>query len=235
MNALKPLRQFVAPELNFLYTIPPTSRPGGVDCGWFSREHALHAFFVARMLGASAELRSGDFAVLSRAVPPLTSLDTGVSHGWCAIDNAVPVDLGMNFALFPHAPQLRMPVVGEGSNGGWQIRYALDDTVLDGKVQNTNEIIFIERKRHSESPLELLEDPFRFLPPPQIGDRQSWHSLYGPDFYAKISLHCHRCATDETVSVRRRFTRAQAAGWIAANYPAPEQRIREILAQRAGS
>jgi hypothetical protein len=230
MNALKPLRQIVAPELNFLYTMPPTPRPdGGVECGWFSREHALHAFFVARLLGATAELRSGDFAVLSRAVPPLTTLETGIAHGWCAIDNVMPVDLGMNFALFPRAPQLRMPVVGEGANGGWQIRYTRDESLLDEKIQNDHEIIFIERKIHEETPEALLNDPFLFLAPPQIGERERWHALYGPDFYAKVSLHCFRCVSDEALSVRKRFTRAQAAGWIATNYPAPEKQIRELL------
>jgi hypothetical protein len=219
----------VAPELNFLYTMPPTPRPdGGVECGWFSREHALHAFFVARLLGAKADLRSGDFAVLSRAVPALTTLDTGIMHGWGVVDDVRPVDLGMNFTLFPHAPQLRMPVVGEGTNGGWQVRYTRDESVLDEKIQHEHEIIFIERKVHDDSPEALLEDPFRFLAPPQINDPR-WHVGFGPDFYAKVSLHCFRCVKDETVSVRKRFTRAQAAGWIAANYAAPEKQIRELL------
>lgn len=232
MSALKALRQIVAPELNFLYTLPPTPRPGGVDCGWRAREHALHAFFVARLLGAQAELLSGDFAVLSRAVPPLTTLETATRHGWCAVNHVVPVDLGMTFALFPHAPQLRMPVAGEGENGAWQIRYSRDESLLDDKIQHQHEIIFIERQIHADAPAALLDDPFRFLPPPQIGE-ESWHTLFGPDFYAKVSLHCFRCVQDETVSVRRRFNRAQAAAWIAATYPAPEKQLRELLASGA--
>jgi hypothetical protein len=230
MNVLKALRQIVAPELNFLYTMPPATRPdGGIEAGWSAREHALHAFFVARLLGATADLRAGDFAVLSRTVPPLTSLDTPARHGWCAVQGTVPVDLGMNFALFPQAPQLKAPVAGEGPNGGWQIRYARDETVLDDKIEAEHEIIFIERAVHDHAPAALLDNPFLFLPPPQIGDRGSWHAFYGPDFYAKVSLHCLRCVQDETISVRKRFTRAQAAGWIATNYPAPETQIREAL------
>jgi hypothetical protein len=230
MNVLKALRQIVAPELNFLYTVPPASRPdGGFEPGWSSREHALHTFFVARLLGATAELRSGDFAVLSRTVPPLTSLGTPERHAWCAVQDTVPVDLGMTFALFPQAPQLKAPVAGEGENGGWQIRYARDETVLDENLQAEHEIIFIERAVLDHTPAALLDDPFRFLPAPKIGERGRWHAFFGPDFYAKVSLHCFRCVQDETASVQKRFTRAQAASWIATNYPAPEARIREAL------
>ena len=33
MSVLKTLRDMVAPELNHLYTIPPTETPEGIDCG----------------------------------------------------------------------------------------------------------------------------------------------------------------------------------------------------------
>jgi hypothetical protein len=232
MNALKSLRQIVGPELNFLYTVPPSQRPdGGVECGWSSREHALHACFAAWLLGAKADLRSGDYAVLSQSLPPLTSLDTGVAHAWCAVDGVTPIDLGMNFAFYPAAPQLKSPVMGEGVNGGWHVRYAHDESILDGKIENEHEIIFIERKVHADTPAALLNDPFLFLPPPRIGDRESWHAYFGPDFYAKISLHCFRCVADPAISVRNRFTRAQAANWIAASYPAPEKQILEVLGE----
>jgi hypothetical protein len=229
MSVLKTLRQTIAPELNFFYTVPPFQTPNGIDCGWFSREHALHVFFALRLSGVAVDLRSGDFAVLSRSVPPLTSLDTPNRHAWCSVAGTVPVDLSMTFALFGRGPQLKAPIIGEGANGDWQVRYARDEAVLDEKIQNENEIIFIERQVHAETEEDLLNDPYRFLPPPRIGDNASWHALYGPDIYAKISLHCFQCTTDAQRSVRTRFAPAQAVAWIAANYPAPEATIRALL------
>ena len=72
MSVLKVLRDRVAPELNHLYTLPPRETPAGIECGWRGREHALHAWLVARLFGADATLCVGDFAVLSRFLPPLT-------------------------------------------------------------------------------------------------------------------------------------------------------------------
>ena len=72
MSVLKALRQRVAPELNFLLTDDPAEREGALDCGWRPHLHAYHAFLVARMFGAAAELRTGDIAVISGALPPIT-------------------------------------------------------------------------------------------------------------------------------------------------------------------
>ena len=71
MSVLKALRQRVAPELNFLLTDDPAEREGAIDCGWRPHLHAYHAFLVARMFGAAAELRTGDIAVISGALPPI--------------------------------------------------------------------------------------------------------------------------------------------------------------------
>lgn len=225
MTVVKTLRQTVAPELNHLYTIPPFATDTGMDCGWFSREHALHTFFVCRLAGAAAELRTGDFAVLSQAMPPLTSIDSGAEHAWCSVEDVVPVDLSLTFVFLGRVPQLKAPIAGAGPNGEWEVRYAKDDSLLDENVQKGNEILYIERKFHLHTEAALLENPYVFLDPPRIGDTQSWHALYGPDIYAKISLHCHRCSVDPAVSVCNRFPRAQAMAWIAENYPAPETQI----------
>ena len=229
MTVAKTLRQKIAPELTYLYTVPPHQTPQGADCGWYGREVGLHTFFAARLLGVAAELRTGDFAVLSRDMPPVTTLDTGLEHAWCSVEGIAPVDLSMTFAYFGRVPQLKHPIVGEGANGDWQVRYAKDDSLLDEKVEQGNEILFIERKTHAYSEKALLDNPYLFLPPPQIGDTQSWHAFFGPDIYAKISLHCFRCVADPGRSVQNKMTRPQAVGWIAQNYPAPEAQITEAL------
>lgn len=230
MSVPKILRERIAPELNHLYTVPPFPTPGGIESGWHSREHALHAFFAARLLGSTADLRSGDFAVLSRLIPPVTSIGTENGHGWCNVGGLVPFDASMTFQFYGRAPQLRTPICGEGSNGDWEVRYARDEALLDEKVQSGNEILFIERRIHDDTEASLLENPFLFLPSPGPADRTSLSALFGPDIYAKISLHCFQCASDDAKSLRHRLARPQAIVWIAENYPAPEARILKQLA-----
>jgi hypothetical protein len=229
MSVLKTLQQRIAPELNFLFTIPPAETPVGWDCGWRGHEHAWHAFFVARMFGSRASLCTGDFAILSRLMPPLTTLEREPKHAWCTIGELAPVDLSMTFAYFEGVPQLRTAITGEGLNGDWQVRYAEDESILDESFENGNEIIFIEKQVVAEPAEALLEDPGRFLPPAAIGARDNWQILHGPDIHAKISLHCYRYAAGGGKSIRKHATREEAVAWIAGNYPAPQTEILKLL------
>lgn len=226
MSVLKVLRQKVAAELNALFTSPPSQAVGGWDGGWQGHAHAFHAFLVARMFGAAADLRSGDVAVLSRFVPPLTTLEREAKHAWCSINGVVPVDLSLTFAYFENVPQLRSAVTGEGPNGDWQVRYATDDAILDESFESGNEILYIERQVHIFPVGALLDNPSAFLPPAPAG--QDWAGIHGPDIQAQIALHCFRHAAGETRSVRNCASREAALQWIAANYPDARA---EILAQ----
>jgi hypothetical protein len=229
MSVLKTLRDTVAPELNHLYSMPPVETPDGLDCGWHGREHSLHAFFVARMFGATADIRSGDYAVLSPYLPPLTSVEKPFDHTWCSINGVAPVDLALNVTYFAQAPQLRTAIIGEGRNGDWDVQYTDDESVLDEGFGHTNEIIFIERKIHADPEEALLRDPYLLLPPAKTEAPASWHSIYGPGIYAKITLHCHACATRTAKSVRQRMTREEAVAWIAGHYADAENQIVKAL------
>jgi hypothetical protein len=229
MSVLKTLRESVAAELNHLYTTPPAETPDGLDCGWHGREHALHAFFVARMFGSSADLRSGDYAILSPYLPPLTSVGKNLSHAWCAINGVAPVDLSLTFQLLGQAPQLQAPIVGEGRNGDWQVHYAEDEAVLDEGFGHSNEIIFIERDVHAHSEAELLENPFVFLTAPKPDDPKHWSIVHGPGLAAKITLHCHALATRAAKSIRQKHSREEALAWIAGNYPDAETKIAKLI------
>jgi hypothetical protein len=228
MSVLKTLRDTVAPELNHLYTTPPVETPDGLDCGWHGREHSLHAFLVARMFGATADIRSGDFAVLSPYLPPLTSVEKNFDHTWCSVNGVAPVDLALGVTYFAQAPQLRGAIIGEGRNGDWEVQYSDDDAVLDESFGHTNEVIFIERKIHADSESALLTDPYLLVPKPAEGDKSSWHALYGVSIHAKITLHCHACASRTAKSVRR-LSRDQAVAWIAENYRDAEDQILKAL------
>jgi hypothetical protein len=230
MSVLKTLRERVAPELNHLYTSAPSEiAGGGVDFGWRGLEHALHTFFVARMFGAEADIARGDIAVMSRFIPPLTSMGSGKDHAWCRVTGVAPVDLSLTFLHYGNAPQLRSPVVGEGRNGDWHIEYAEDESALDESVQQRNDVLYIEKTIATETEAQLLENPYLLLPPPQPDDTASWHARFGPSIYAKISLHCFACARGRAKGLRSRMNREQAIAWIAENYPAPEDAIRKEL------
>src|SRR5262245_57384727 len=205
MSVLKTLRERVARELNHLYTTPPAESAGGVDCGWHGREHALHTYFVARMFGANAELCVGDYAVLSRFLPPLTTMEREADHAWCTVNGVAPVDLSMTFALFGNAPQLRSAIVGEGRNGDWEVQYSEDESPMDESFANRNELIFVENEVVDLAPAALLDGPLTFLKPPPGGD--TWQSRHGADIYAQITLHCFKVANGDGENVRHRFAR----------------------------
>ena len=230
MSVLKTLRDTVAPELNHLYTTPPVETPdGGLDCGWHGRELALHAYFVARMFGTTADIRTGDFAVLSPYLPPLTSVEKTFDHTWCCINGVAPVDLGLSVRYFTQAPQLRTAIIGEGRNGDWEVQYTDDEAVLDENFGHTNEVIYIEREIHSHSDAALLSDPFLVLAAPPADDAKSWRAVYGPSIYAKITLHCYACANRTAKSVRPKLNREEAIAWIAEQYPEPEAQILKAI------
>src|SRR5688572_7212452 len=206
MSVLKTLRDKVAPELNHLFHGSPGQTVDALQAGWRAREHALHAFFVARMFGSTAELCRGDIAVLSRFLPPISTLDRAADHAWCNVGGVVPVDLSLTFELLENVPQLRAPITGDGVNGAWQVRYAHDEALLDEGFPNDNEILFIERAVQIE-PESLLRDPAAFLAADPVGENGTELERYGADIHAKITLHCFRLATGDAKSVRQRFKR----------------------------
>lgn len=231
MSVLKTLRAKVAPELNHLYTVPPFVRPGGMDCGWYCREHALHTFFIASMLGADADIRTGDFSVLSPLVPSVTSVGDTAAHSWCSVGDVVPVDLSMTFAKFGSGPQLASAIIGEGVNGAWRITYAEHESILENHGETRNDIYFIEREIEPHSLLDLLANPYLFLFPPTPGDASSWHLLYGQDIYAKISWHSYLLTGGETKNTRSCMDPNASVRWIANSYPDAITKIAQRLAE----
>lgn len=225
MSVLKTLRDVVAPELNHLYTTPPTETPAGIDGGWHGREHALHAFFIARMFGATTDIRSGDYAVLSPYLPPLTSVDRPFDHTWCSVNGVAPVDLALTLSCFGQAPQLRTAIAGDGQNGDWKVHYGEDESMLDEGFGHTNEILFIEREIHEVTEAALLANPFLLLPATAPDDATHLSRVHGPGIYAKITLHGYACATRTAKSLRPRLNREEAITWIAGNYPDAESEI----------
>jgi hypothetical protein len=228
MNILKTFRKVIAAELNHLYTVPPFQAPSGLDCGWYCREHAMHAFLVARMFGAEAFLVSGDFAISSPAIA-VHSIGSGDGHSWCSINGIIPVDLSITFKYFKGVSQLNSPIAGSGKNGEWKIRYSKDDSIVDSFSDHTNEIALIERKIEKHNENDILQNPYCFIHPPAETGPPSWHTLYGQDIYARITLHCFSLATGHNKSIRHKFTSTGAVKYISDNYHEAVNIIRKTI------
>src|SRR5271157_940189 len=58
------LRDVIKPELNRIYTEPPSALHGGADMGLFCREHAFHCAVLCILLGFPAAIKRGDFSAI---------------------------------------------------------------------------------------------------------------------------------------------------------------------------
>lgn len=231
MSLVSTLRQKVAPELNHLYTVPPFGADYGTDCGWYCREHALHTYFVAKLFGADVDIRRGDFLVCAPPYVEITSLDTSADHAWCRLNDTLPLDLSLTFRYFGKVPQLLGPIAGNGRNGPYSIVYSSDEAAA--RSADLGSIHFIERDVVSVSAEDLLLKPYSFLYPPLPSDPFSWDRLFGPEIYARISLHCFRVATREAKPLCRKCDSKAAVELIANAYPNAIEQLNELMGQRA--
>jgi hypothetical protein len=229
MTILKTLRDVVAPELNHLYTVPPFQTASGLDLGWYCREHAVHTLLIAQLFGADADIRTGDFTILSPHVPTTSSIGSGADHSWCSVSGVAPIDLSMTFAQFGGGPQLRSAIIGEGKNGDWVIKYAEHESAIYHHQQSSTEVFLVERKVEPYKAEDLLQNPYCFIFPPRNGDESSWHVLYGQQIYAKITLHCFSVASGAAKPVRLRFSSVEAVRWISTNYADAAEQIRNNI------
>ena len=221
------LRKRVAPELNHLYTVPPFQREAGADCGWFCREHALHTYFVARLLGIESDIRRGDFLVKSPGLPVISSIDDTSDHAWCRVGDMLPVDLSLTLRHFGTPSQLRMPICKVGTNGPYQVWYSKDSTAA--LKSPLHSVCYVEHEIMPLTHSDLLDDPYRFVFTASDDDPLSWHNLYGAEIYARITLHCFRVATGHAKTTRNRLSASDSPDWIFAEYPDATPSIHALL------
>jgi hypothetical protein len=218
----------LAPELNHLYTVPPfRGADGGSDCGWYCREHAVHTYVVAKLLGLDADIRRGDYLIRPKDQPTILSIGDEGDHAWCRIGNSLPVDLSMTFRYFGDGPQLGMPVCKLGANGAFDLRYTKSDAAALAAPEGV--VYFVEREIITISAWDLVVDPYLFIYDPVLEDVHSWHNVFGPDIYAAISLHCFRVATGHAKTTRNRLSPFDSPRWIHETYPNPREELRRLL------
>lgn len=218
MNVLKTLGQFVAPELNHIYTVAPHMIDGYLDCGWSCREHAFHTAALGQVLGFRCQICLGEFVVHSPDVPLTSSGGNGDAHVWCQVNDISPVDLSMTFKLYGPGPQLDAPVMGTGRNGDYLVTLRNIADKKTRRPKHPHVIVFFEFSRRSVDVGEIFSNPYSFLFAPREGDESSWDVLFGPTIYEKISLHCLRITQGRTAPLRSRMDPYAAIRWISENY-----------------
>jgi hypothetical protein len=222
------LRKRIAPELNHLYTTSPFPlADGSLDGGWYCREHAFHVFILARLFGVDSDIRRGDFIVSVSGFPQIHSLDITDDHMWCRVGSMLPVDLSLTLRYFDGLPQLQMPITKAGTNGSYRVDYTTKE--VDPERCRDKSIVLIEREVVAVSPMELLRDPYRLLHPPNPADSMNWDARYGPEIYARITLHCLRVATGHAKTTRNRLSAADAPKWITDTYPNALDELTRLL------
>src|SRR5205085_2151642 len=115
----------------------------------------------------------------------ITSYGSGADHAWCATDTHRPLDLSITFKYHNGCPQLRLPVVGEGANGPYNIRcFEEESKFLAAMEDQSLAVIYLPRGRLT-NPESLLDCPESFLFDSGPG---SWLQLYGAEAFARITL-----------------------------------------------
>jgi hypothetical protein len=120
----------VKPELNHIYTEKPFVMTGGGDFGWFCREHALHLYGVATLLGKNAEICVGDVLLRLPQGNSFHSIGVPSGHAWCCIDELAPVDVSLTLKyIYPDLSDVRL-IYGERSDlaASFHLQYLVNES-----------------------------------------------------------------------------------------------------------
>ena len=236
MGISRILNSDVKNEMNTLYTEPMFLCPdGGLDFGLFCREHAYHTHLLIRLAGISSAIKIGHFFIRTSDGITNCSLGSGADHAWCASRKIFPIDLSMTFHLAPDYPELAMPLIDQGQNGPYTVRYFTDgETFLKNTKQNTGPscIYYYEQNTFSVSEEKLLRDPFCFLLPPAVPGC-SWADIYGKDIFAKITFHLHKIALGHIKPLYNHYNSKQIVKFIRSKYSATIPKLMKELEEKA--
>jgi len=200
MNLQESLSQHVKKELNHIYTEPPKIISGGLDFGWFCREHALHLFVLSKLLGKEAKICIGDFKLHAPDDKIFSSAKDPSDHAWCIIDDVEPVDVSITIKYlskgYSDIPLVYGCTEGVGREFSIYLFKGLDDEELMSKESNPGTVIYNRKEVLDFAPQDLLDDPFQFLYPTPPG-LPKFTELYGNDIFYRITWHCYKLTKDE--------------------------------------
>jgi len=191
------LRDTIRPELNGIYTEPPSSRGGG-DMGFFCKEHAFHCMFLCSMLGHGSIIKRGDLTFRLENTRVYSSFGDDADHAWCQVDGTVPVDLSVNFQYYvSDAPNIDL-VYGSGQRGSYTISYTADIPEYERQIDDRTSLprlYYLETESIEIATGDLLDDPHRFLIKPPRGGMAE---LFGHNIFNAINLHLFDLANGKT-------------------------------------
>jgi len=193
------LIEAIKPDLNMIYTEKPFDAFGGVDYGWFCREHSLHVYILARLLGFNSEIIGGYIQIrydnVCKATPRSDS-----SHFWCSVGNIVPVDVSLSLKYFKDLPDVDI-IYGKDITTikPYDINYieSADSTICNNTIIVENALInYYPQSTISIMPKQLITNPYMFLLLPSEG-RPKYTDTHGDDIFNMITMHCYKLATDQ--------------------------------------
>lgn len=221
-------------ELNFLYTEKPAWKAGGMDDGWFCREHAFHVHTLCRLKNWPSEIALGHFAIHFPGYPIRRSLHSGADHAWNTACAVSPIDLSITFGhydvVYPALPpQLAGPVLGGGANGPFKIltKESLGDfeALLNYKGQDPWVCYYAEKTLAlpMENGIPLWDG---FLLPSGDG---AWWKVFGPDIFSKVSTHVYKVAERHVSPLLGKMSPQDAIRHIASQYRGANNFLRKKL------
>ena len=223
----------VKPELNHIFAEPPHFASGGLDCGWYCREHALHLYALAILMGKHAEICIGDFVLRRPRGDTYYSVGDVSDHAWCRIDGCSPVDVSMTVKyLYPDLSDVDI-VYGDRLDlaAGFAIEYCsgISDNSFMKFTDHDSLIIAYNEKTTQQYPLlDLLADPFRFLHKPTPGN-PTFPEIFGADVFYAITQHCYRLATEPLQPLCRYRDPKSTVRQIMKYYPESRNSIERLL------
>lgn len=226
-------RDLIRPELNNIYTEPPSQRGGGEDMGFFCREHAYHCYLLCKMLGYDAAIKRGDLTFSFDTSFTWTSFDSGTDHAWCQVSDVVPIDLSVNFQFYKKQYPNIDVIYGPGQRGAYSVSYSADATDYEQHVYDRPahpRISYLEREAVDIPIGDLLDDPHRFLiKPPGAGGMVA---LFGNHIFSGISLHLFHLANGTTKPLTTYKDSRNTVRTIATRYPAAITDVKHLVFER---
>lgn len=234
MDFIHGLIEKVKPELNHIYTERPFLTAEGKDFGWFCREHALHLYGVATLLGRQAEICVGDVMLRRPQGDSFHSIGATSGHAWCCINELAPVDVSLTMKyIYPDLPDVKL-IYGEHSDlaASFHLRYLINESAeVFRRLGETNDLLiaYNEKNRYRFDLLELLAHPFQFLYKPPQG-MPTFPELHGTDVFFAITYHCYRLLTEDIKPLSRHRDPKQTVRGIMKFNAGAKQRIEQLLA-----
>ncbi len=237
MDFINGLVKKVKPQLNHIYIERPFSAQKGGDLGWFCREHALHLYGLAVLLGKRAEICIGDFILhhphtnsFFQNTDTFLSVGDSADHVWCCIDDRVPVDVSIAVKhIYPDLCDISL--LYEKRTDLYvlfRLHYMVNQPDYKFlEITKTGEpfIGYNEKNRFRPDILGLLSNPYQFLLRPRHG-MPTFSKIHGDDVFYAITWYCYRLLTEE---IKPCFRPNDAVSRIVKNNPNARQKIERLL------